>query len=356
MEKMLRRFIYLIFLLPVACIDPFEVGLETGEQLLTVEAVFTSQPGRQTVRLTRSDTYGSVFEGLIRPVRSATVIVRDDLGNVVFLEEDQDNRGTYVTTTDFATVPGRSYTLQIQTVEGKVYSSFPEKVQAVPEISNLSVQTTTVPVEGEINPRSGVQLVVDIQDPAAENNFYFWKNGPAVYVLETRPDLFTPRPSDANPSREPQPKDCCFTCYRSEQIDNSGIFIANDDNFNGLSTKIVAGFVEDDGLRFVNTYRVDLRQISISQDAYRFLRLVKQQTEISGSVFDPPPANIRGNLVNLEDPEEVVLGYFIAGAETVRRIYIDKNDLTFQQPKAIIPDDCRLVEGAQEDAPADWNP
>jgi hypothetical protein len=60
--------------------------------------------------------------------------------------------------------------------------------------------------------------------------------------------------------------------------------------------------------------------------------------------------------VNLEDPEEVVLGYFIAGAETVRRIYIDKNDLTFQQPKAIIPDDCRLVEGAQEDPPADWNP
>ena len=59
---------------------------------------------------------------------------------------------------------------------------------------------------------------------------------------------------------------------------------------------------------------------------------------------------------DLENPEEVVLGYFIVGAETVRRIYIDQNDLTFRQNKAIIPDDCREVPGAQVAPPADWNP
>ncbi|MCS5491443.1 DUF4249 domain-containing protein [Algoriphagus limi] len=356
MPNMFKRLIYILLLLPMACINPYEVGLDTGEQLLTVEAVLTSVPGRQEVRLTRSDTYGSVFEGLIRPVRGATVVVRDDLGDVVFLEENPEDRGSYLTPPDFATSPGRSYTLQIQTPEGKVYSSFPEKVQTVPEINSVSIETLTIPVEGEENVRSGVQLVVDVQDPIDEDNFYLWKNGPSVYILETRPDIFTPRPSDINPSRDPQPKDCCIACFRSEQVNNSGIYIANDDNFNGLNTRLVAGFVEDDGLRFVNTYRIDLRQISISQEAYRFLRLVKQQTEISGSVFDPPPANIRSNMINLEDPDEVVLGYFIAGAETTRRIYIDKSQLTFAQPRSIIPDDCREVEGAQLDPPADWNP
>ncbi|MAN88769.1 MAG: hypothetical protein CL555_18785 [Algoriphagus sp.] len=354
--RVFKKLFYVLLMLPMACIDPYEVEVGEGEQLLTIEGMITTQPGRQVIRLTRSATYGSVFEGLIRPVTGATVIVRDDLGNVVFLAESANDRGAYFTPENFAAQLGRSYTLQIQTPDGTVYTSFPEKVNAVPEINNLSVQTVRIPVEGELNDRSGVQLIAEINDPVDENNFYFWRNGPSVYVLETRPDLFTPRPSDANPSRDPQPNPCCIACFRSEQVSNQSIFIANDDNFNGLTTRIPVAFIEDDGLRFVKTYRIDVRQMSISQEAYRFLRLVKQQTEISGSVFDPPPASIRGNMINLENPEEVVLGYFIVGAETVRRIYIDQNDLTFRQNKAIIPDDCREVPGAQVAPPADWNP
>ncbi len=353
---MVRRLIYLLLLIPVACIDPYEVELDKGEQLLTVEGIITTQPGPHRIRLTKSDTYGSVFEGLIRPVTGATVIIRDDLGEVIFLEENTEERGAYYTPSDFSTMGGRSYTLQIQTQDGKVYASLPEKVESVPEIQGLSIRTLKIPVEGEINDRSGVQVIAEIDDPVEENNFYLWQNGTSVYVLETRPDLYTPRPSDTNPSRDPQPKACCITCFRSEDLGNQSVFIAQDDNFNGLTTQVPVAFIEDNGLRFVNTYRVDIRQIGISQEAYRFLRLVKQQVDISGSVFDPPPATIRGNMINLENPEEVVLGYFIAGAEDTRRIYIKKSELTFAQNVAIIPDDCREVEGAQLNPPSDWNP
>jgi hypothetical protein len=83
---------------------------------------------------------------------------------------------------------------------------------------------------------------------------------------------------------------------------------------------------------------------------------VKQQAEISGSIFDPPPATIRGNMLSLDNPDEVVLGYFMAGGETSQRIYVDKNDLTFKQNRAIVPDDCRVISGAFIDPPADWRP
>jgi hypothetical protein len=96
--------------------------------------------------------------------------------------------------------------------------------------------------------------------------------------------------------------------------------------------------------------------MSISQEAYRFLRLVKQQTEISGSVFDPPPANIRGNIISLDNPEEVVLGYFIAAGESTKRIYIKGAEMDFRQNVAIVPDDCRVIEGASINPPIDWNP
>lgn len=351
---MFKRLIYLFLVLPMACIDPYQVQVPEGEQLLTVEGMIHSGPGPHAITLTRSATYGSIFEGLVRPETGATVVVRDNEGVVTFLAESAEARGSYFTPAGFRAQVGKSYTLQIQTSDGKVYTSFPEQVESVPEISAVSLQTLTIPVEGQEIPRSGIQLIAEIDDPADQDNFYFWKNGPAVYILETRPDLFTIRPSDANPNRTPAPKPCCVVCFRNEISNNQSLFVSNDDNFNGLTTRIPVSFIEDDGLRFVNRYRIDLKQYSISADAYRFLRLVKQQAEISGSIFDPPPATIRGNLISLDNPDEVVLGYFIAAGETSRRVYISKDDLTFKQNKAIIPDDCREISGASVDPPSDW--
>ncbi|WP_075349438.1 DUF4249 domain-containing protein [Algoriphagus marinus] len=348
----MKRYIYLFLLLLTACIDPYETEVEQGQQYLTIDGTITSVAQVHRVRLTRGDTYGSIFQGLIRPVTGATVIVRDNLGEVTFLEENEEDRGYYETPATFAAVVGRSYSLQIQLVDGKVYTSFPEKVEAAPLIKSLGYQSQRIPVEGEVNDASGVQLIVDIDDPADQNNFYYFRNSEATYVLETRPDLYTTPP----PDRSPAPKDCCFTCFQTETVGNQSYFISSDDNFNGLSTRLIAGFIPDNGRRFVNTYRIDLRQLNVSQEAYRFLRLVKQQSEISGSVFDPPPANIRGNMISLDDPEEVVLGFFIAAGESKKRVYIKNSDLDFVQNIAIIPDDCRVVPGASLLPPFDWRP
>lgn len=351
-KSTLKKFSFIFFILLWSCVDPYEVDIEEGVQLLTVEGMVTNGPGPHLVKLSRSDTYGSIYEGLVRPVAGATVIVRDQTGKVIFLEEDLENRGDYYTSADFSAEVGNTYTLQIQLVDGTVYSSLPETLPSVPEIQEINYQVKQIPVEGELNPDSGVQFLVDIEDPEGEDNYYYWKKGPSMYILETRPDLYIIPP----PSRQPAPKDCCISCYRSEQVSNYSIFIANDDTFNGLSSRIPAAFVLDDGLRFVNQYRIDIEQYSISAGAYRFLRLVKQQVELSGSVFDPPPANIRGNMVSLDHPDEVVLGYFMASGETSKRVYVDATKLDFVQGRTVIADDCRVVDGAQIERPSDWNP
>lgn len=348
---MLKRLIYILLVLPMGCIDPYEVEVPEGEQLLTVEGMIHTGIGPQAITITRSTTYGSDFESLIRPVSGATVVVRDNEGSVTFLEEGSEARGSYFTPANFRAKVGKSYTLQIQTVEGKVYTSLPERVESAPEMGEISIKTITVPVEGEAIPKSGIQLIVELDDPADQNNFYFWRNGPATYFIETYPELFITRPE-----KIPAPKDCCNFCYVTESSGNQSLFIAQDDNFNGLTTRIPAAFIADDGRRFTFNYRIDLKQYAISQDAYRFLRLVKQQAEISGSIFDPPPATIRGNMISLDNPDEVVLGYFIAAGETTKRVYVDSSDLTFRQNSAIIPDDCRELPGASTEPPLDWNP
>ena len=77
-KAMLKRLIYLLLILPIACVDPYQVTVPEGEQLLTVEGIISTGQGPHSITLTRSATYGSIFEGLIRPVALATVVVRDN--------------------------------------------------------------------------------------------------------------------------------------------------------------------------------------------------------------------------------------------------------------------------------------
>ncbi|SHO61421.1 DUF4249 domain-containing protein [Algoriphagus zhangzhouensis] len=352
MRKIILSLLYVgIFLGLGACVDPYEVEIESGAQLLTVDGMITTDPGRHSIKLTRSDTYGSVFEGLIRPVSLATVLVRNQDGVVTYLTEDSEVKGNYLTPEGFAAKAGDTYTLQIQLQDGKTYTSLPETVGNPVPMGNIDYYSVEFPVEGELEPESGVRFVVDVEDPSDENNFYYWRTENAMFEVNARPDLYMDRET-----RAPAPKDCCFTCYLAESVGNRSMFIATDDDFNGLSTKVTAMFIPDDGLRFITTFRMDLRQLTISASAYRFLRLVKQQTELSGSVFDPPPANIRGNMISLDDPDEVVLGYFMVAGETNERMYIHGADLDYRQPLSLIADDCRVVVGAEENPPSDWNP
>lgn len=351
---MLKRFIYLLLLFPLGCIDPYKVEVPEGERLLTIEGYITTDPGPHVIRLTRTDTYGSVFEGLIRPVGQARVGVRDSEGLVTFLTEL--TQGVYQTPAGFSAKVGLSYSLQIDLQDGKSYSSLPERVSPVPKIDSVSYRSIQIATDNRLMDRYGVQLFSHFKDPGDQNNFYYWRNGPATYLLVANPELYTlPDTHPTNP-RGAAPKDCCAICFQNDNPRVQSFAIASDEDFNGLDTKIPVNFIEDDGLRFKDTYRAEIQQMSVTPGAHRFLKLIEQQLGITGSVFDQPPANIRGNIINLDNPDEVVLGYFIAAAVDTKQIYIKKNNLEFLNTPSIIPDDCRTIEGALTQPPSGWNP
>jgi hypothetical protein len=77
-----------------------------------------------------------------------------------------------------------------------------------------------------------------------------------------------------------------------------------------------------DAIQFLNdtvfsgsVYKIEVA--SISRRHFNFLNLIFQQTVQVGSTFDPPPAPVIGNIVSINRPGELALGYFVASA--VRR-------------------------------------
>jgi hypothetical protein len=331
------------------------LDLPDGERLLTIDGYITTDPGPHTIRLTRTDTYGSVFEGLIRPVAQATVAIRDSNGAVTFLQEIEE-RGRYQTPAAFRAEAGLSYSLQISLQDGKNYSSLPEKVFPAPVIDSLSYQSVKLATGNRTLDRTGVQIFSHFKDPADQSNFYYWRTGAATYILVANPELHRfPDTHPTNP-RGPNPKPCCTECFIRDLSRFQRFALVSDEDFNGLSNRLPVAFIEDDGLRFKRTYRVQIQQMAVSGAAHRYLSLVAQQLSLTGSVFDQPPANIRGNMVSLDDPNEVVLGYFIAAAANSKQIYIQRDKLEFLKTPSILPDDCLTVDGASLDPPVDWDP
>ena len=340
----------LIFCIVItSCIDPYTVEAPERESMLSVEGHITNRPGPHIIKVSRTATYGSVFVDFIRPVFQAKVAIREfETGLMIFLNEVR--QGVYETPIGFSATIGNSYSLFITTREGLEYTSFPSKAHGPPVLDSLTYQTIIIPSEDRLNPRSGVQLVAHFRDPSDEKNYYYWTIKNPISTVETYPEFY--KPPRSLPSDPYMPKECCKYCNVPGFSVTRGLYLADDANFNGLRTSQEAGYIEDDGYRLAFKYRFDFEQMAISEETFRYLRLVNQQMTLTGSVFDPPPANIRGNIISLSNPDETVLGHFFAAGISGRRVSLrgsELNLLQFQQP---FNDDCRELINAVEST--DW--
>ena len=88
--------------------------------------------------------------------------------------------------------------------------------------------------------------------------------------------------------------------------------------------------------------------------AFEFYNLLREQATIRGTIFDPPPAAIRGNIINTIDPNEEVIGFFGAfGASRIRK----KVDLSIIETPVIpnpIHNDCRALDNSTVEVPPFW--
>lgn len=335
--------------LVLSCISPLDLKIEEEDKLLVVEGYITTLPGPYFIRLTTSAKYGSVFEGQIKPEPGADIWIRDELGNITDLIDT--DFGNYETPPNFRGEVGKTYTLNIRTARGEEYASLPETILPVPQVDSLYYTFKELPTTDEVEYNAGVEVFSVWQDPPDESNFYLWRNS-GTYNVETFPENYQ-TPGGENPPMA-APKGCCRVCWVNERNADYGINIYNDINTNGSVNSQLAAFIEDDGKRFMSKYRISIQQFSLSKEAYQFLNLLRSQKSINGDIFDPPPATIRGNIINLEDPNSNVIGYFYASDVSEITEFIDRDDLPGIGSRQRIDDDCRVLRGASTLRPPDW--
>jgi hypothetical protein len=315
-KRLIEYFVVGLMILVLGnCSEPYTPEISKYEDMLVVDGVITDESGPYTVRLTRSFRYTDAA-GL--PEQMAIVLLKDDQGNATSLLETSP--GVYETTDpDFRGIIGRQYQLYIQTSDQQVWESEFVELKKVPEIERLYAEFGEKLAES--GPEEGFQIYVDTHDPDNATKYY-------RYDFEETWEFVVPYPSyyivDNNLLR-----------FRTEKVGDCWKTLASDEIIVTTSENMQSDIIRRFPVHFVSTksnrlgikYSILVRQYSMSREAYVYWKQVKDVNQDLGSIFDKQPAQIRGNVYNVNNPDMPVIGFFEATCVDSARLFITRSEL-----------------------------
>ncbi|CAN5436272.1 hypothetical protein BH09BAC3_BH09BAC3_07480 [soil metagenome] len=306
-----KLFVLLMILCSAGCVAPISLDYPGAGGALVVDGWITNRPGPYIIKLSRSVPYDNSKSLKVYsiPERSVKVSIVDDLGNIEILTE-MSTAGSYKTNT-LSGVVGRKYQLKIETKTGK-YSSVPEQMVSVPNIKKFEarfqvseVLFTNANGSARVQKKEDFGFYVTISDPADAENFYRWQATGIFEYFST--------------SEQPVPTHCWAPTQGKIE---PNLQLASDVLFNGQEYTQYLGLIAYDRPTY---YLATLNQQSLTPSAYKFLKQLKDQQTSTGTLFDPPPTAISGNIYNENNSREVVLGYF--GVSEVKQVNLLINRL-----------------------------
>lgn len=90
-------------------------------------------------------------------------------------------------------------------------------------------------------------------------------------------------------------------------------------------------------------YSLFVNQLSVSENAFNFWNALKDQNIDQGNMYSRQPIQIKGNIRNVKNPNEPVLGYFTVASITKKRIYLNHPPLPFYYPICTPDFDLRFI-------------
>lgn len=213
-------------------------------------------------------------------------------------------------------VTSGNFGLKINTNDGKVYQSDMVSAKNSPPIDSVYYRIKN----------NGVQIYADTHDPANNTHYYRWDFNETyeyhsafqaiVYLSTTPVDTVLLRPLSNQ----------VYICWQSDTSTN---ILLNS------SAKLAKDIIENNPVAFIpstsekieSRYSILVKQYALTTDAYNYFQQLKQNTEQLGSIFDPQPSELTGNIHCVSNPSEPVLGYVTAGTPSEQRIFIDNSSL-----------------------------
>lgn len=305
--------LFYLVLLFSNCVQEFDPPSQGYENLLIVEALLPDGDNPFEVTLSRSipiDTSAFI------PESGATISISEDSGEIYLLFESNVS-GVYFYPGSINAQAGKSYQLRIKTRNGNQYESSYVTMRKTPDIEAVTFQYGEKPESDS----EGMQIFVSTKDVSNETWYYRWEWDeiwqfrsayPSYHIYENGQIL--------------ERTENITTCWKADK--STSIEFATSIN---LSEDIIHNYP----IRYVSTntdrlnskYSINVKQYALSEESYNYWKELQKTTESLGTLFDPQPSIVQGNIHNVSDDRETILGYFDASSVKEKRIFIKRSDL-----------------------------
>jgi len=311
--------VVLVSMLLGSCLEPIDGVFGDYENLLVVDGLVTNESKPYSISISRTiKNIGEVPE----KVERATVTVEDDLGGVHAFHEAEP--GKYLSDpAQFTGVVGRSYRLSVKTKQGEQYLS--DWCELLPAGVIDSVYLGTEVYKSTVLDMNvdGVGIFVDGTGVAGMDNYFRWTfeedwkfkvSYPKYVVVHEDNSLEIVPPVN-------------YICWKSNVY--SGIMVQSDKGLASerIDRKRITGLHPADDDRVSIRYSILVKQLSISQKEYTFWKNLAQSDQQTWDLFGKQPYAVVGNINNVKDSKEPVLGYFQVASVASKRIYINDSDV-----------------------------
>lgn len=343
---MKRIFAFLFLVAAASCIDPYTPNIKGYKSLLVVEGLITNENNSYKIKLSRT-TSNEVSAS--EKITDAVVNITDEDGIKTHLQNY--GNGYYKTdSTLFTGIIGKKYTLQIIATEGKEYRSEECTLFPVPGIDSVYYEKGEKISDSQGELLTGLKIFLNSAEAAGRNQYFRWTFEEVWKFIMPFPQQYIFHYiKDSTYSFESVPvvKDQCWKRNLSGEIITSSILPGGTDYINKQLIQFIAPVKSD---RLTKQYSILIKQYSISKKEYDFWNNLKKVSEAGGNIFGTQPYTVISNIHNVNDINEMVLGYFEVSAVSQKRIYITAQELdTLELPH--YKTDCVRIAKSPDDWP-----
>ncbi|WP_240543670.1 DUF4249 domain-containing protein [Spirosoma foliorum] len=321
--------------------DPLESTINSSLNVLIVDVTITDKAETQVIRLNRSQADRLTGRFGYVPVTKANVQIVVDSVEVVIAEETTDGR--YQLPADFKGKVGHVYQLKFTLAEGTRYESTPELLQPVAPIGQVRALFNSASLSSteRLNNTytAAHDFYVDFTDPANQPNSYRWDwldwerqewcrscNRGFYQVKDEKGNLIedcvsTNLNSSFTASFDYHCRTACWEILYSHDLVVFDDQYSNGKQIKGLRIGRVPLYSKEPSL-------VELRQSSLTKKAYDYLKRLMEDTQTTGGVAGGQPALLVGNVHNVTEPNEAVVGYFTVSSVSSVRYWLTRSDAT----------------------------
>ena len=344
--SIIRTEVFLLLALTMfSCVKQFEPNLDASvTNKIVISGQLLDVEGYQKIDISVSSPINNPKRN---PLEHCDVRLYDNNGKVWQYTEVSDGEyGLWLKSNELDL--SKEYHIEVLTPDNQRIVSTPESFYSCPEVDILQFEKEThynVVTKKEF---PGLQFFINLKAKENDSRYYLYQ------VVETS-EYHTKHPIewwyDGSVHHEVPPDKSKSLCWRTKMIDD--IFVLSTAHLsNNEYTKNRLNFTDNQSQRLQHLYSLLIKQLSLSKEAYIYWNQMRINQNQTGALYNNQPFPIKGNLVNVSNPDQRVLGYFMCSQIKEHRFFISPQGID------IIDNTCgkpvELRWGLQEIDPAQY--